>query len=321
MIRALLRQPHQGLSEPTDLSNLGELLADKHSVLWLDVLDPTAEDLDLLRREFGFHELAIEDAQRPHQRPKLDEYDQFYFLVFYAVRFGEKGDLALVELDLFVGPNYLVAVHKGPMPEIDEGLRRWEGNTAMLGHGAGTLTYALLDSIVDRYFEVADQVADQVGELEARILEGADHGTVQLVFGLKKRLLALRRILGPERDALNALMRQELPMLDRKTVIYLRDVYDHLVRITDTVDLHSDLLTSALDVYLSSISNSLNQVMKTLTSMTIILMTAALIAGIYGMNFKNMPELEWPLGYLWGLGLMAATSAGLFLYLRRKDWL
>lgn len=320
MIDALLHQPHHGFSKEVDLAHLQGLLEDRHAVLWLDLTDPSPEELDLLRREFGFHELALEDATLPHQRPKLDEYDQFYFLVFYSVRF-DKGDLAMVELDVFVGPNYVVAVHKGAVPEIQEGLRRWQRTDAMLAQGVGALVYALLDGLVDRYFDLADQVAEQVAEMEEQILAGADHGTVQSVFGLKKALLALRRVLGPERDALNVLMRQDIPLLDRKTIVYLRDVYDHLVRITDTVDLHSDLLTNALDVYLSSVSNRLNQVMKTLTSVTIILMSVALIAGIYGMNFRNMPELEWGMGYGWALGLMVAVGGGLYLYLRRKDWI
>ncbi len=320
LIDTLLHLPHQGFSKGIDLSHLQETLADGKAVLWLEVTDPSSEELDLLRREFGFHELALEDATLPHQRPKVDEYDQFYFLVFYSVRF-DKGDLSMVELDLFVGPNYLVAVHKGSVPEIPEGLRRWQRNDSVLGQGVGGLVYALLDSLVDRYFDLADQVAEQVAELEEEILAGSDHGTVQSVFALKKGLLALRRVLGPERDALNVLMRQDISLLDRRTIVYLRDVYDHLVRITDTVDLHSDLLTNALDVYLSSISNRLNQVMKTLTSVTIILMSVALIAGVYGMNFKNMPELEWPLGYGYALGLMVVVGAGLYLYLRRKDWI
>lgn len=321
MIKGLLRLPHGGFSDEVDLSNLRGLLEEKHAVLWLDIADPSPEEVDLLRREFDFHELALEDATLPHQRPKLDEYDQFYFLVFYSARLTDKGDLALAELDLFVGPNYLVAVHKNPVPEIEEGLRRWQRNDASLGHGVGALLYALLDSQVDHYFDLVDQVAERVGMLEERILDGANQGTVQSVFGLKKQLLGLRRLLGPERDALAVLMRQDIPLLDRKTVVYLRDVYDHLVRVADAVDLHGDLLTNALDVYLSSVSNRLNQVMKTLTSATIILMSVGLVAGIYGMNFRNMPELDWPLGYGWALGLMAAVGGGLYLYLRQKDWI
>jgi len=322
MIRALLHLPGDGFSQPVDIAGEGAPPRDKRSVLWVDVQDPTPGDVDLLRREFHFHELALEDATRPHQRPKMEEYESFYFLVFYSARLDAKGlTVQLTELDLFIGENHVVAVHRGPLKEIDDGLKRWERNHAVVGHSAGTLVYSLLDALVDGYFDVVDAIAEQVATLEEQIVRGSERDAVQPIFELKKRLLALRRILAPERDALNALMRQDLPLFDAGATVYFRDVYDHLVRIIDTVDLQSDLLTSAVDVYLSSVSNRLNQVMKTLTSVTIILMTVALIAGIYGMNFKNMPELEWELGYPWAIGLMAVSGVGLYVYLRRKGWL
>ena len=176
-------------------------------------------------------------------------------------------------MDLFIGENHLVAVHQQPVKEIEEALSRWERTHGTLNHGVGSLVHALLDTLVDHYFGVADTVAERVAGLEEQVLGGTDQGVVREVFALKKQLLAMRRILGPERDALNALMRQDMSLLDRKTQLYLRDLYDHLVRIIDTVDLHGDLLTSSLDVHLSAVSNRLNQIMKTLTSWTIILMS------------------------------------------------
>lgn len=321
VIRALVRRPHQGLSELTDLETISDILLDKHAVLWLDVEKPTPDEIDLLRREFGFHELALEDATIHHERPKLDEYGQFYFLVFYSLETKPNGTLHTSELNLFASANYLVAVHSGPAREIEEGLRRWEANQQNLGHGTGALLYALLDSIVDNYFQTVDNLAEKVAGLEEAALRGSSHRTMQSVFKLKKQLLTLRRALSPERDALNVLMRRDLPLLDARTIVYLRDVYDHLVRIIDAADLQGDLLSSVLDVHLSSISNRLNQNMKTLTSVTIILMSMALVTGVYGMNFRNMPELDWPLGYLWALALMAAIGGGLYLLLKRSDWL
>lgn len=320
MIQALVHRPREGFSNQVDLENLKPVLEDKAALLWLDVQGPSPEEMELLKREFAFHDLAIEDAMLPHQRPKLDEYDGFYFLVFYALEL--KGtDLRSAEVDLFFGDNYVVAVHHEPIKEIGEALKLWESSHESLNHGVGSLVYRLLDSLVDGYFVVADTVAERVAGLEERVIKEANKGMVEEVFALKKRLLSIRRILGPERDALIVLMRQDLPLLDRKTVVYLRDVYDHLVRITDTADVYADLLTSLLDVHLSAVSNRLNQVMKVLTSWTIILMTAALIAGVYGMNFKAMPELDWEYGYAYSLGLMAAVGGGLYLYLKRKGWL
>ncbi len=321
MIKPLLHLPRHGFSSEVDLSNLKALLETKHAVLWLDIQDPMPEELALLEREFGFHELALEDVAHPHERPKLEEYEQHYFLVFYSVGLTEEDEPILAELDLFVGANYVVAVHRQPIPEIEEAANRWQHNQALLEHGVGALVHALLDSVVDGYFRVADRVAERVGELEEAIFRGADQQTLQEVFILKKRLLGLRRLLGPERDVLNVLLRRDLPFLDSRTVVYLRDVYDHLARITDVVDLQSDLLTSVMDVYLSSVSNRLNQIVKTLTSVTIILMTVTLVASIYGMNFRNVPEFEWSYGYPWALSLMAILSVGLYILLRRRDWL
>ncbi len=322
MIRTLLHHPRDGFSQLADLSALSTHLEDRHNVLWVEVQDPTAEELDLLRREFGFHELALEDADHPHERPKLDEYDNFYFLVFYSLELKpDGGQLQATELDLFVGENYVVAVHRGSVREIEEGLRRWERNHERLGHGVGTLVYSLIDSLVDGYFQVSDGLAERVTGLEERVVAGTEPRAVKEIFLLKKHLLAMRRILGPERDALNVLMRQDLSLLDRRTLVYLRDVYDHLVRITDTVDLHSDLVTNALDVHLSSVSNRLNEVVKTLTSWTIILMSATLIAGIYGMNFHNIPELSWDFGYAYSLAVMLVLAGALYFYFRRRGWL
>lgn len=321
MIKALLHRPHTGFSEENDLAGISDLLADKHCILWLDVLDPTPQDIELLRKEFGFHPLAIEDATSAHMRPKLDEYEGFYFLVFYTLALEKVGLLQLKELDMFVGDNYLVTVHKEEIGEIDEARSRWEANQQGVGRGSGALLYNLLDSIVDDYFTVSDAVAERLSALEERAIQDTGRQTMEDVFALKKQLLAVRRVLGPERDALNALMRQDLTLLDRKTIIYLRDVYDHLARIIDTVDLHSDLLTSLLDVHLSAVSNGLNQVVKVLTSWTIILMALALVAGIYGMNFHNMPELSWEYGYGYALGLMAAIGVALYAYLKHKGWL
>lgn len=321
MIRALLHSPNHRFSADLDPRDVSELLKEKRTLLWLDVVQPAPEELELLQREFGFHELAIEDVARPHQRPKLEEYDNFYLLVFYSLSLAEAdGSLQSREIDLLAGENYLVTIHADALPEIDEAMGRWRRNDETIGHGIGTLFYSLLDSLVDAYFEVSDGLAEEVADLEERIFR-VDTETVAAVFALKKRLLSLRRILGPERDAVNVLMRQDIPLLDRRTVVYLRDVYDHLVRVTDTIDLHNDLLTSALDAHLSNISNRLNQVMKTLTVITTILMSAALIAGIYGMNFRNMPELEWQFGYPWALGLMVAVGLALYAVFRRKRWL
>ena len=375
---------------------------DPHALVWLDVQDPTDEDVALLRDQFGFHPLAIEDAARAHERPKVDAYGvpgdfdgdgvadvleepgfstgaapgngpipsapgsnatqmapeppepdnateeplggsvlisldpipvgaadaderllerSYYFVVFYTAVYDPQADhIDTCPVSLFIGANYLVTVHTGPIADITDTLTRWRAPRSPLGHRIGALVHTLLDAMVDDYFPLMDQVADRVEDLEDTIFTHFDESAIETIFRLKKDLLAMRRVVAPERDVLNVLLRRQLPIFTAEDVAYLQDVYDHIVRVTDNIDTYRDLLSSALDSYLSLQSNKLNQIMKVLTIASIILMTAALITGFYGQNFKFFPELSWPLGSFWALILIASTIA-LVIYFRRKKWL
>ena len=304
---------------PQDIS---ELRDNPGITLWLDLTAPNAEDIELLREEFGFHPLAIEDATRPHQRPKVDSYGRYYFVVFYCVDVGpETKQFCTTPIYLFIGQNYLVTVHNEPITAIQDTLRRWRAPESPLEQDVGSLVYALLDAVVDDYFPVVDQIAERVDELEDSIFGNFDERALEDIFQLKKDLLQIRRVVAPERDVLNVMLRREIPVFDQNDVTYLQDVYDHIVRTTDAIDTYRDLLSSALDSFLSMQSNRLNQIVKVLTITSIVLMSSALVAGIYGMNFKYMPELEWRYGYAWALGLMAAIAGGTFAFFRRIKWL
>jgi magnesium transporter len=305
--------------DPADIS---EVIQRKDQFVWLDIQAPQEADIALLRDEFKFHPLAIEDATRHHERPKVDSYDGYYFLVFYAILYDEASYRLRTEaMNLFVGANYLVSVHQGPIGAIDETIKRWQKDEEEFGHDTGALLYSLLDTITDDYFPVIDRLADRVETLEEQIFERFQESALQDVFSLKRDLLSIRRIVAPERDVLNVLIRREVPIFEHNTILYLQDVYDHIVRITDSIDTYRDLLSSALDAFLSVQSNRLNQIVKVLTIASIVLMCDALIAGIYGMNFEFMPELHWRYGYPFALGLMVMVSVGLVLYLRRRKWL
>jgi len=372
-----------GLSPET----LAAALHDPHNVIWLDIQDADDEDVDLLREQFGFHPLAIEDATRAHERPKVDAYgvpgdidgdgvadivppvdsgqavpdtgqdpldaasfspdfeesvlipldtspaiianeDEgliergYYFVVFYAAIFDPQEDhIRGNPISLFIGANYLVTVHAGPVPHIGETMARWRAPKSPLGHRVGTLVHSLLDAMVDDYFPLMDQVADRVEELEDAIFTHFDEGSIETIFRLKKDLLGMRRIVAPERDVLNVLLRRQLPVFSPEDVAYLQDVYDHIVRVTDSIDTYRDLVSSALDSYLSLQGNRLNQIMKVLTVASIILMADALITGFYGQNFKFFPGLDFRIGSFWSLILIAVTTLALWLYFRRKKWL
>ena len=322
-MRALLVCDTQGTFH-SDLSpeDISEVLPDSKETIWLDIRDPTQQDIQLLRDEFSFHPLAIEDATRTHERPKVDAYDKYYLLVFYAAHYNkESGHLEIEPLNLFVGPNFLVSVHKGAIPQIDQTLARWKQANSPISSSVGALLYALLDAVVDDYFPLMDDIADKVEDLEDQIFAQFSEEAIQSIFALKKDLLRLRRVVAPERDVLNVLLRRELPVFQPQDVAYLQDVYDHIVRVSDIVDTYRDLLSSALDSFLSLQSNRLNQIVKVLTITSIVLMADALIAGIYGMNFEFMPELQWPFGYPFALGMMVVVSVSLILVFRIKKWL
>ena len=308
----------------TDINKASEVIKDPDTILWLDLESPTQEDLDKIRREFNLHPLAIEDASHKHQRPKIDQYENFYLVVFYAVYFDkQKWDLGIYEIDMFFGNNYLITVHDGEIKDFEEVESRWKRNVKQLEWGIGVLLYSLLDTIVDNYFPVLDEMVDEAEELEDSLFTGGlrQRAFTQKLLELKKRFLTLRRIASPERDVLNMLTNRDDPILDDHVLVYFRDIYDHISRFGDTVDLYRDQLTTIMDANLSIVSNDLNKVVRTLTGASIILMVDGLLASIWGMNFVNIPELHLYYGYYLALLFMVLVSIVLYFLFRRVNWL
>jgi magnesium transporter len=327
----------------TDLAAISEHLKEPETTVWLDLEAPDEREIALLREEFDFHPLAIEDAVRDHERPKVDRYPTYYLLIFYSASYNgvipgsedapraaaAKGapslpahepQIDLRQLSLFVGKNFVVTIHRRPVSQVQETMARWQIPGTPLANSVSGILHGLLDTIVDDYFTLMDQIVDWVEELEDHIFSRQREGSIEEIFGLKKDLLLLRRVIAPERDVLNVLLRQETPIFRPGDLVYMQDVYDHTVRVTDSIDAYRELLSSALDSYLSLQSNQLNQLVKTLTLSSIILMACSLIAGIYGMNFTYMPELAWPLGYPFALGLMLVVGLSLGLFFWSRKW-
>jgi magnesium transporter len=321
--RVWVRQPGwDGLREGVPLDELRPLLTEPGAMVWIDLTAPHPAALERLADVCHLHPLAIEDARQPHNRPKIDEYAHFYFVVFYVALFhAPTSSLALHEVDLFVGERFVITVHRWPLAQIDEAVRRWAHNADTLGHDVGALLYALLDSMVDTYFPVLDALSERVDDVQEAIFLHPDRATLRELSGLRRTLLQLRRVVAPEREVMNTLLRRERPVLPTSAQAYFYDVYDHIVRVLDAIDTHREVLGSATDSYLSLTSNNLNQIMKVLTSWSIILMSVSVIAGVYGMNFTRMPELDWTFGYAFALGLMLLVGGSLFIYFRRRDWL
>ncbi|MDW8255308.1 MAG: magnesium/cobalt transporter CorA [Chloroflexota bacterium] len=288
---------------------------------WLDLQNPTPADVETIQRIFSCHPLLLEDVHHPLQRPKLYEYAGTLFIVFYAATFVG-GRVFLRELHLLSGPNYVVTFHRHEMPEIDEAIERWKKNEAIVGSsGIGVMLYSLLDTIVDGYFPVLDQIADQVERIEAEVFRGRLSRDVRASLAVRTDLQRLRRVAGPCRDVILQLIRHEAPLFGYQMSIYFQDVYDHMQRVVDSIDAQRDLIVSIADVSLAVVSNSLSDVMKRLTAYATILMLVTLITGVYGMNFDYIPLLHEPWGFFLILGVMATVATGVFFWFRRVDWL
>jgi magnesium transporter len=313
---------HRGasVSEEVDTSKISDLLDEGDGcMVWVDVVEPSEDDLACLEEEFSLHPLAMEDVRHHHQRPKLEHYPTHDFLVAYS------SDLQ--EVDVFVGPRWVVTVR-----ETDEAGRSWRVDAARsrfersrpADAGPGFLVYVLLDSLVDGYFEATDRVEDELEDLEERIFGEQlpdETETQEELFDIRRKLLVFRRAVVPLREVLSELMRGEFEWLDATTRVHLQDVYDHVLRAVDMVDGLRELMGNAVDAHLAIISNRMNQVMKMMTSWGAILLGSTLIAGIYGMNFRHMPELKWRYGYAWALGLMLTLTVVGYAYFKKRDWL
>lgn len=220
-----------------------------------------------------------------------------------------------------MGKNYIVTLHRQELPILREIADRWSRHPQAFEGGVGLLLYDILDALVDSYFPILDQIDEKIDQIETSIFQRGATESSEKIFRLKRALLVLRRIATPLRDMFNILTRRDHPLLSEQAVTYLRDIYDHTLRIVDTIDTYRDILAGALDAYLTVISNQLNVVMKSLTVVATILMSVGLIAGIYGMNFEYMPELTWRFGYFYALGLMVLIGVVLLYYFRRIKWL
>ncbi len=331
MIRTMICNRNHHLLKDLPHDTAKTMLVDGDEIIWLDVEAPNAEEIKKLSDKFKIHPLAIEDISKAHQRPKIDIYDDFYFIVFYDIDYVEEGNLLDEhELAIIIGKDFLITVHHEPIEEIAEVATRFRRNAKEIERGIGVLLYSLLDTIVDHYFPVLDRIGERIEELEAQVIEysdGENAAGIRDIFSLKRELVHLRRQLAPQRDATAVLARRELPIISEATGVYFQDLYEHVLRVTDAIDVYRELLNGVFDAYLSinsnklaTASNNLNSVMKRLTSYSIILMSVTLIAGIYGMNFDNMPELHWQLGYPFSLVLMLVVAATLALIFKSKKW-
>jgi len=289
---------------------------------WLDLNAPGPDELAQLREIFGFHPLALEDTEQFGQRPKLDNYDDYIFLVFYgASRRGAQDPALLHEVHLFIAGKYLVTIHRDPLPLLDEQRAQLDGRAL---HSEQFLLYRVLDALVDSFFPILSDMDGEIDDLEAAVLANPTDQQLARLFSLKRQLIAMRKVITPQRDLFASSVDQiaELEGLKLDARDYFRDIYDHLIRISDLIDSYRDLLSGATDLYLSTVSNRQNDVMKQLTVIATIFLPLSFITGFFGQNFGFMITHithEWSFWVL-GVGSMLATCAGLLVFFRRKGW-
>jgi magnesium transporter len=293
----------------------------QYPVLWLNV--DGLGDADAIRKFgeiFSIHPLALEDVVNAHQRPKVEPYDRYLFIVMQMLRSAPGVDSE--QLSLFLGANFVLTFQEQPgdcFTAIRQRIRMNHGR--LRAAGPDYLAYALIDAVVDNYFPALERYGEQLEDLEQEVVTRPDRQTLGKIHEIKRDLLTLRRAVWPAREALNSLVRDETPFIARDTRTYLRDCYDHAVRIIDIIETDRETAFGLLETYLSSMSNRMNEIMKVLTIIATIFIPLTFIVGVYGMNFTNMPELHSRWGYPGVLIVMGAIAAVMLVYFRRKGWL
>lgn len=321
MITSFLYKKDRTLETDLSRARMLQALKEKDSLLWVDIENSNDFEDETLIEIFNFHDLAIEDCVTDVSQPKVDDYEEYLFLVMHALSLKE-AHLHTVEVDIFLGPNYVVTFHKEPIKSIDtlrENAKRKPD--LYLGRGADLLVYSALDLVVDHYMPIIEGYEDVIDEIESRMFNDSGQSCLEEVMQLKRDVFHFRRIIGPQRDALNFLTRNPNMLIKEDNRIYFRDVYDHLFKIYGIVEGFQEVISGVLQAYFSYSSHLLNKTIQRMTVMATLSMPAIMIASIYGMNFKNMPELGHPYGYWFSLGLMASLSIGMLGWMKWKKWI
>ena len=296
-------------------------LIDIPGLLWLDLDDPMSKSLDDLAAHYGFHELAVEDCRNKQQLAKVDYYDGYAFYIINSTHYSQKPcEVRLREIDAFLGPDYIVTVHDGESLSINEIERRLNQNQTRYDRPDEVL-HAIIDIVVDRFLPTLESIGDTIDLVEDELLIHPDIKLLEMIFDLKRGLLQFRRAVSAQRELLNVIVRDDTPLIQKDMRIYFRDVYDHAVRAMDLVETYRDLLSGALDIYLTQMANRTNDIVKGLTILATIMLPLTLVTGYWGMNFEYMPLLKNPNGVWYTTGGMAVIAIVMLGYFKLKKWL
>ncbi|WJF89084.1 magnesium/cobalt transporter CorA [Paraburkholderia bonniea] len=308
-----------------EIDDISVYVAKPECFVWVALKDPGPGELAVMQHEFGLHELAVEDVRNGHQRPKLEEYGDSLFAVLHTVEMDDEGELVIGEVDVFVGPNYVLTVRNGTRQGFQEVRARCEREPELLKHGSAFVLYALADHIVDRYFPLLEALGAEIEELEDRIFDrqnlSASRAIIEDLYSLKRRLVLLQHHVNPLLEAIGKLTGGRVPQICAGMPAYFRDVYDHLERIVKTIDGRREMIVTAVQVNLGMISLAESEVTKRLGSFAALFAVPTMIAGIYGMNFQHIPELNFKYGYPVCLAVMLGVDLILWWRFRRAGWL
>ena len=322
---SIYRRPDGTLEQDIPPARIREVVQSGEGELWVDIDSTSMHQHALLEKVFEFHPLSVEDTLSPDTRVKFEEYPRYVFVVMAGVRFDEGTpdpfDLETVNLYFFLGKNFLVTVHAVPQKSCGSVRERLLRNPDLLARGAEMTMHNIIDQAVDAYFPLVEQLNTLVDSLEERLFEQFDEKLIHEIFKAKRAAFSFRRHVGPLREVLNILTNRPCGFIRPETQLYYRDVYDHTIRIMESLDTVRDLLAGVLETYLSQTSNRMNRVMKQLSLVSTIALPLIVIGGIYGMNFQHLPLTDHPLGFYWALGSMFAVSLVMVWWLKKTQWL
>jgi len=327
MIRALFYTPGKPVRMDIPPREFQRLIQDPKSLLWIDFFGESAEISEPILLGFGFHQLAIDDALKETHIPKIDDWGEYLYLVLNVMNHQQDNGSfhpEVDELDIFLGINYVITLHDKPIASIEDTWVACHRDERHLQEGADHLLYRIIDALVTAYMPIVEEIDQQIDHVEDQVFDRPTPATLEQIFGLKRVLLAMRRILLPQREVLNKLARDDYRLIDPKDRIFFRDIYDHLVRLHDLNESLRDLVGGALDTYLSVINNRMNEIMKTLTIITTLFMPITFVTGFFGMNFfepvANLFGWTSREAFLITMVILALLPVGMYMWMRRRTW-
>ena len=315
------------LVKNVNLKGLNKYICKDGYLIWVDLQDPTDADYKLLETLFGFHPLSIEDCKNFTPIPKIDEFDEYIFLIFHRVVYNkEKEDIAVKEMDFFLGKNYLVSLHEGASSSIDKMKDKINSRPSFMGRGSDITLHGIIDLFTEKYIPIINYMTEEIERTEDKVIAKSTGKIMQKIVKLKRNVSEFKRSIMPQRDIVGRLAHRKFRYISEKSEMYYMDILDNIIWVHANLESNREMLTSIFDAYLSISSNRMNEnsnvmnkIMQRLTIIATIFMPLTFITGIYGMNFRNMPELTWQFGYFGSLGIMCVVGFGMYFYFRKKN--